>query len=77
MVTGPQPGLIDGESRVSQVPGEPSAMFSDPGVTKQTLWVQVRAAWRGPRVPRRRGLTATNISGLNRTAFDLAVYASR
>ena len=73
-------GFLQGTVRISQVPGEPvdhSPCSSDPGVTRRLIWVRVKSAWRGPRVCPGRGLTTMVISGLNHTAFDLAVYASR
>ena len=73
-------GMFDGDDGVSQVPGEPSrsfALFSDPGVTGQALRDQGLACpTRPPRLTKARA-RRDEISGLNRTAFDLAVYASQ
>ena len=52
-------------------------MFSDPGVTRQAEWAKSVVAWRGPRVCPRTRAHDEEISGLNHTAFDLAVYASQ
>jgi hypothetical protein len=69
----------DGDGRVSQVPGEPVgsfARFSDPGVTRHADGTQGRSCpARPPRLTKTRA-HHEEISGLNRTAFDRAVYAS-
>jgi hypothetical protein len=69
--------LKDGDDRTSQVPGKPFcayAEFSDPGRTDASGPYDA-PTW--PPHPLRRRLAArTLISGLNRTASTLAVYAS-
>jgi len=69
--------LKDGDDRTSQVPGKPFcayALFSDPGRTDASG--PYDAPTRPPRPLRRRLTARTLISGLNRTASTLAVYAS-
>jgi hypothetical protein len=73
----PNASLKDGDDRTSQVPGKPRcayALFSDPGRTDASGPYDA-PTW--PPHPLRRRLAATTvISGLNRTALALAVYAS-
>jgi len=70
-------GYRGGDGRASQVPGEPScayALFSDPGRSGRG-----RSLHRAAVAPARSTTKATHesvISGLNRTALALAVYAS-
>jgi hypothetical protein len=73
----PMPDLRRGERRASQVPGEPRcvyAMFSDPGGTEPPGLTVIQ---RGPRDVQDEGSPRVfQISGLNRTALTLTVYAS-
>jgi len=73
----PNARLKDGDDGTSQVPGKPFcvyALFSDPGRTDASGRCDA-PTW--PPHPLRRRLAATTlISGLNRTASTLAVYAS-
>ncbi len=76
-VPGSRTGIVGGDGRVSQVPRDPScalALFSDPGGTEHA------------RPLRRVGVVPASdkdedfrekLSGLNRTALALAVYASQ
>ena len=69
--------LQNGNDRDSQVPGEPlcaHAMFSDPGRTSAPLATAMQR--HGPRSFNDEGSQQEVISGLNRTASALAVYAS-
>ena len=56
-------------------PCDHSPYSSDPGVTRQAPWTTSWLPGAAPRPTTTR--LATIISGLNRTAFDLAVYASQ
>ena len=67
-----------GDHRASHVPGEPHcacALLSDPGGTDVSGHYDTST--RPPCGPRRRLLRATCPSGLNHTAWALAIYASQ
>ncbi len=51
-------------------------MFFDPGGTKQAEWTKSELPGAAPAWDNDEGSPREKISGLNRTAFDLAVYAS-
>ena len=66
-----------GESRTSQVPGEPScpyALFFDPGRTEHVR--PLRRVDMAPAMSTAKAPTKFELSRLNRTASGLAVYAS-
>src|SRR5271157_2618375 len=50
---------------------------SDPGVTRQAEWTMSELPGAAPATDNDEGSPRVVISGLNRTAFDLAVYASQ
>src|SRR5208283_706926 len=50
---------------------------SDPGVTRQAEWTMSKLPGAAPATDHDEGSPRCVISGLNRTAFDLAVYASQ
>ena len=58
-------------------PCDHSPYSSDPGVTKQAEWTMSELPGAAPATDHDEGSTRVVISGLNRTAFDLAVYASQ
>ena len=51
-------------------------MFSDPGGTRQAEWTRSELPDAAPASDNNEGSPRGMISGLNRTAFDRAVYAS-
>ena len=76
--SGSRAGNVGGNGRVSQVPERPScpfALFLDPGRTEARQ--AIAASRRGPRLCQQRWLPRAKISGLDRTALGLAVYASQ
>jgi hypothetical protein len=76
--SGSRAGNVGGNGRVSQVPERPScpcALFLDPGRTEMRQ--AIAAPRRGPRLCQQRWLPRAKISGLDRTASGLAVYASQ
>ena len=58
-------------------PCDHSPYSSDPGVTRQAEWTMSKLPAAAPPTDHDEGSTRAVISGLNRTAFDLAVYASQ
>ena len=61
-------------------PGNPrdhSPCSSDPGETRQAEWAMGELPGAAPASDNNEGSPRGLISGLNRTAFDLAVYASQ
>src|SRR5208283_861506 len=58
-------------------PCDHSPYSSDPGVTRQAEWTMSELPGAAPATDHDEGSTRVVISGLNRTAFDLAVYASQ
>ena len=58
-------------------PCDHSPYSSDPGVTRQAEWTMSELPGAAPATDHDEGSTRVLISGLNRTAFDLAVYASQ
>jgi hypothetical protein len=58
-------------------PCDHSLYSSDPGVTRQAEWTMSELPGAAPATDHDEGSTRVVISGLNRTAFDLAVYASQ
>ena len=58
-------------------PCDHSPYSSDPGVTRQAEWTMSKLPDAAPATDHDEGSTRVVISGLNRTAFDLAVYASQ
>src|SRR5271157_4666490 len=58
-------------------PCDHSPYSSDPGVTRQAEWTVSELPGAAPATDHDEGSTRCVISGLNRTAFDLAVYASQ
>ena len=58
-------------------PCDHSPYSSDPGVTRQAEWTMSELPVAAPATDHDEGSTRVLISGLNRTAFDLAVYASQ
>ena len=58
-------------------PCDHSPYSSDPGVTKQAEWTMSELPGAAPATDNDEGSPRVLISGLNRTAFDLAVYASQ
>ena len=50
---------------------------SDPGVTRQAEWTMSELPGAAPATDHDEGSPRVLISGLNHTAFDLAVYASQ
>ena len=58
-------------------PCDHSPYSSDPGVTKQAEWTMSELPGAAPATDNAEGSPRVVISGLNRTAFDLAVYASQ
>ena len=58
-------------------PCDHSPYSSDPGVTRQAEWTMSKLPGAAPATDHDEGSTRVLISGLNRTAFDLAVYASQ
>ena len=75
---GLQAGSHDGDGRVSQVPERPScpcALFLDPGRTE--VRQAIAALGTAPACVNNGGSREQKISGLDRTALGLAVYASQ
>ena len=74
----PTSGTVRRETtRASQVPRQPCcpfALFSDPGRTTRIR--PIRCAGAAPAMSTTKAPTKTHLSGLNRTALGLAVYAS-
>ena len=71
------PGLLDGNGRISQVPEGPlclHALLSDPG--RISVLCRLAPRYCLPPLPQRRLLHCA-LSGLNRTACRLPVYASQ
>ena len=58
-------------------PCDHSPYFCDPGVTRQVEWTMSELPGAAPATDHDEGSPRVVISGLNRTAFDLAVYASQ
>ena len=58
-------------------PCDHSPYASDPGVTRQAEWTMGELPGAAPATDHDEGSIRVVISGLNRTAFDLAVYALR
>ena len=58
-------------------PCDHSPYSSDPGVTRQAEWTMSKLPGAAPATDNDEGSPRVLISGLNRTAFDLAVYASQ
>ena len=58
-------------------PCDHSPYSSDPGVTRQAEWTMSELPGAAPATDHDEGSPRVVISGLNRTAFDLAVYASQ
>ena len=58
-------------------PCDHSPYSSDPGVTRQAEWTMSKLPGAAPASDHDEGSPRVVISGLNRTAFDLAVYASQ
>ena len=58
-------------------PCDHSPYSSDPGVTRQAEWTMSKLPGAAPATDHDEGSPRVLISGLNRTAFDLAVYASQ
>ena len=58
-------------------PCDHSPYSSDPGVTRQAEWTMSELPGAAPATDHDEGSPRCVISGLNRTAFDLAVYASQ
>ena len=58
-------------------PCDHSPYSSDPGVTRQAEWTMSELPGAAPATDNDEGSPRVVISGLNRTAFDLAVYASQ
>src|SRR5271157_2348410 len=58
-------------------PCDHSPYPSDPGVTRQAEWTMSELPGAAPATDNDEGSPRVLISGLNRTAFDLAVYASQ
>ena len=58
-------------------PCDHSPYSSDPGVTRQAEWAMSKLPGAAPATDHDEGSPRVVISGLNRTAFDLAVYASQ
>jgi hypothetical protein len=58
-------------------PCDHSPYSSDPGVTRQAEWTMSELPGAAPAANHDEGSPRVLISGLNRTAFDLAVYASQ
>src|SRR5208282_5605555 len=58
-------------------PCDHSPYSSDPGVTRQAEWTMSKLPGAAPATDHDEGSPRCVISGLNRTAFDLAVYASQ
>src|SRR5271157_3269093 len=58
-------------------PCDHSPYSSDPGVTRQAEWTMSKLPGAAPATDHDEGSPRVVISGLNRTAFDLAVYASQ
>jgi len=58
-------------------PCDHSPHSSDPGVTRQAEWTMSELPDAAPATDNDEGSPRVLISGLNRTAFDLAVYASQ
>jgi hypothetical protein len=58
-------------------PCDHSPYSSDPGVTRQAEWTTSELPGAAPATDHDEGSPRVLISGLNRTAFDLAVYASQ
>ena len=58
-------------------PSDHSPCSSDPGVTGQAEWTMSKLPGAAPATDHDEGSPRVLISGLNRTAFDLAVYASQ
>ncbi len=76
--SGSRAGHVSGNGRVSKVPERPScpcALFLDPGRTEMRQ--ALAAPRRGPRLCQQRWHPRAKISGLDRTASGLAVYASQ
>jgi len=76
--SGSRAGHVGGNGRASQVPERPScpcALFLDPGRTE--LRQAIAAPRRGPRLCQQRWPPRAKISGPDRTALGLAVYASQ
>src|SRR5208337_1363565 len=72
--------IDDGNVGVSQVPWKPwwsLSVLSDPGVTRQAEWTMSELPGAAPATDHDEGSPRCVISGLNRTASDLAVYASQ
>ena len=78
---GSGPAINDGDGKVSQVPVKPvdhSPMFLRPRRDQARGWVQVSLMpGTAPASDNDEGSPRRLISGLNHTAFDLAVYASQ
>ena len=75
--SGSRAGIIGGDGRVSQVPGDPScasALFSDPGGTEYAR--PLRRIGMVPAADKSED-SREKLSRLNRTAWALAVYASQ
>ena len=72
--------IDDGNVGVSQVPWKPwwslSVLF-DPGRTRQAEWTMSELPGTAPACVHDEGSRRLVLSGLNHTAFDLAVYASQ
>src|SRR5271157_1348883 len=58
-------------------PCDHSPYSSNPGVTRQAEWTMSKLPGAAPATDNDEGSPRVVISGLNRTAFDLAVYASQ
>ena len=58
-------------------PCDHSPYSSDPGVTRQAEWTMSKLPGAAPATDHDEGSPRVVISGLNRTAFDLAVHASQ
>ena len=58
-------------------PCDHSPYSSDPGVTRQAEWTMSKLPGAAPATDHDEGSPRVVISGLNRTAFDLGVYASQ
>ena len=73
------PGSMEttGSPKFPEEPCEHSPYSSDPGVTRQAEWTMSKLPGAAPATDHDEGSPRVVISGLNRTAFDLAVYASQ
>jgi len=72
--------IDDGNVGVSQVPWKPwwsLSVFFDPGRIRQAEWTMSELPDTAPAYVQNEGSTRLQLSGLNHTTFDLAVYASQ